>query len=208
MGAIASKHNQLPALQTVTNCVTESMMGPWFVIAVKPTMFETTNSNAVERYIWNKDKKEGSNDHDFDIDFQFNADAPLTSKLKALPQKGWIDDENTAVVDKEKRQSTKTGNWKVSPMWPIKMPYLIIEADTKHYQYAVVGYPSRAYCWILGRKPQMDDTLYKDLLQRLREKHQYDLTGLRRVPQKWTKAERKKRELTDQEIPDSMLEKE
>jgi len=214
MGGITSKSTttttNLPPLQTVSNCITEKMMGAWFVIAVKPTPFETKNSNAVERYTWipEKDRKNNKGHHDFDIEFQFNTNEPITSNLKTMPQKGWIDDEHT---DKQQQQQqepriqTKTGNWKISPLWPIKLSYLILEADTTNYQYCIVGYPSRAYCWILARTPQISDELYQDLCGRLTGKHQYDLTGLRLVPQKWTKEEREKRQLV-QEIPDQMLE--
>lgn len=50
----------------------------------------------------------------------------------------------------------------------------------------------------------MDDGLYFELVETLKTKHQYDLELLRRVPQKWTKAEREKRGL-EQVIPDEML---
>jgi hypothetical protein len=40
----------------------------------------------------------------------------------------------------------------------------------------------------------------------LEEKHQYDLTGLRRVPQVWTEEERRKRGL-EGVIPDDLLTK-
>jgi apolipoprotein D and lipocalin family protein len=206
MGNSAS--SSLPALQTVSECVTERMMGTWFVIAVKPTMFETKNSNAVERYRWIDDSERKSGANDFDIDFQFNADAPIHSKLKALPQKGWIDvprEKTTATTTCTDRRQTKTGNWLVSPAWPIKMAYLLLEVDLEHYSYCVVGYPSRAYCWIMARTPKMEESLYNSLLDKLRNKHHYDLNGLRMVPQQWTKEEAQKRNLIN-EIPQSMLE--
>jgi len=49
MGNIGSS-NKLPALVPVSECLTEKFMGVWFVHGVKPTMFEKTCSNAVERY--------------------------------------------------------------------------------------------------------------------------------------------------------------
>jgi len=167
-------------------------MGTWFVHGVKPTYFEKTNSNAVEKYTLLENKK-----HDIDIDFQYNQDDPMTSKLKSLPQKGWLAGANRA----------NTSLWTVSPMWPIKMPYLILEVDEAKYEYAVIGYPSRDYCWILGRRPQMPEATYNKLVKALEEKHQYNLDGLRRVPQKWTREEREKRGLTEEEVPDSMLSK-
>ena len=80
MGNSSSSSN-LPALQTVSNCITERMMGTWFVVAVKPTAFETHNSNAVERYTWLEQKSYVGND--FAINFQYNSDEPITSKLKS-----------------------------------------------------------------------------------------------------------------------------
>lgn len=169
-------------------------MGTWFVIGVKPTLLERTCSNAVERYsLVNND--DNNKDHDVDIDFQYNKVDPITSPLKSLPQKGWLQGED----------KMNTSKWKVSPAWPIKMPYLILETDKDSSDYCVIGFPSRAYCWIMSRTPQMADNTYSMLVKKLEEKHQYNLDGLRKVPQKWTKEEREKRGLTANEIPDRML---
>mmetsp|Transcript_16543 Transcript_16543/g.40283 ORF Transcript_16543/g.40283 Transcript_16543/m.40283 type:complete len:194 (-) Transcript_16543:145-726(-) len=193
MGNSAS--SSLPALQTVADCSTAKAMGTWFVIGVKPTMFEKTCSNAVEKYSFLEDSKK----HDINIDFTYNAEEdPLTSKLKSLPQKGWVQGPD----------KMNSGKWKVSPFWPIKMPYDIIEVDTKQYSWIVIGYPSREYCWIMSRRPVMDEATYKDLTDKLVKKHQYSLEGLRKVPQIWTSKLREERGLTKDEIPDSMLQKE
>ena len=185
-----SGSSSLPDLEAVSSCDTARFMGTWFVIGVKPTIFEKTCTNAVERYTWLQDSKR----NDIDIDFQYNKDTPITSPLKSLPQKGWIQGKNKA----------NSGEWKVSPLPPIKMPYLILEVDDNKYDWCVIGYPNRAYCWILCRTPQMEESTYKMLTDRLQEKHQYDLQGLRKVDQKWTREERTKRGL-EKEIPDSML---
>jgi len=169
-------------------------MGPWFVIGVKPTIFETTCSNAIERYT----RRSNGSSWDVDIDFRYNQAEPLTSPLKSLPQKGYIlgnDKENSPL-------------WKVSPWWPIKLPYTIIELDQDDYSWVVIGYPNRAYVWIMARHPKMNEDTYNMLVQRLVDRHQYSLEGLRRVPQKWTKTERAKRGLTEKEIPNDMLEPE
>ena len=187
MGNSAS--TSLPALQTVASCDTAKFMGTWFVIGVKPTIFEKTCSNAVEKYTLMANKS-----YDIDIDFQYNQADPIQSKLKSLPQKGWVQGDKS-----------NSGNWKVSPTWPIKMPYPIIELDDKDYSYCVIGYPSRDYCWIMARKPVMEESTYNDLTAKLVEKHQYSLDGLRKVPQIWTKEEREKRGLTSVEVPDECL---
>lgn len=186
----------LPALKTVATCDTTRFMGTWFVVGVKPTALEKTSSNAVEKYTLLDEK--GNHKHDIDIDFQYNGkEDPFDKKnaVKSLPQKGWVEGDN--------RQ--QSGDWKVSPFWPIKMTYPIIELDEKEYSYAVIGYPSRAYCWILSRTPTMEETLYSDIEKKLVDNHQYDLEGLRKVPQKWTADERTKRGLTEEELPNSFL---
>ena len=186
MGNSASSN--LPALETVANCETAKFMGTWFVIAVKPTMFEKTCSNAVEKYSLLDNAK-----HDINIDFTYNKDEPITSPIKSLPQKGWV-----------MGNKNNSGTWKVSPFPLIKMPYLVLEVDD-NYEYCIIGYPSRDYAWIMARKPSMADDTYSMLTKTLVEKHLYSLDGIRKVPQKWTKDERSKRGLTEDEVPDQML---
>jgi apolipoprotein D and lipocalin family protein len=197
MGNIGSSSaSKLPPLQVAPSCDTAKFMGTWFVIGVKPTMFEKTCSNAVEKYTW-ASRDQAKLSYDIDVDFQYNKDVTPESPLKALPQKGWI----------QGPEKTNSAEWKVSPFWPVKMPYLILEVDDLCQDYTVIGYPSREYCWIMSRTPQMKDTTYDRLTQLLVDKHKYDLAGLRKVPQVWTAAEREKRGLTSQEVPDSMLAK-
>jgi apolipoprotein D and lipocalin family protein len=65
---------------------------------------------------------------------------------------------------------------KVQFFWPFKAKYWIIDlADD--YSYAVVSHPNRKYLWILSRTPKMDDTIYKQIISRLKEKG-IDLTKL------------------------------
>ncbi len=164
MGQSSSK--QLPPLQTVPSCITDRFMGPWFVIAVKPTVFETTNSNAVEIYSRNKNKFSSKN-HDINIDFQYNKNEPIKSPLTALNQRGWI-----LGPDKE-----NSSDWNISPFGCIRLHYPLIELDDVNYEYCCIGYSSRNYVWIMSRKPVMDEEVYNMLTQRLVEKHQYDLEG-------------------------------
>merc|ERR1712176_154235 len=98
----------------------------------------------------------------------------------------------------------KSGNWKVSPIWPIKIPFQVIElADD--YTYTVIGYPNRQYVWIMSRTPTMNEETYDMLKELLQKKHQYKLDNLRKVPHQWTKNEREKRGFTTNEIPDELL---
>ena len=105
MGASSTK---LEPLKPVDSVPVRQLFGTWFVIAVMPTIFEKGAHNAIETY--SAGKTEGA----VDIDFRYNKNA-LDGPLKKLPQTGssWFDDQ--------------TAGWKVSPFWPVKMPYLVIE---------------------------------------------------------------------------------
>ena len=103
----------------------------------------------------------------------------LDGPLKKLPQTGssWYDDQ--------------TSGWKVSPFWPVKMPYLVIEksktALDNDAAWFVVGYPSRAYVWVMARKPEMPRSVLEDIKKNLVQTHQYPegLPDLVEVPQSW-----------------------
>mmetsp|Transcript_61323 Transcript_61323/g.72831 ORF Transcript_61323/g.72831 Transcript_61323/m.72831 type:complete len:207 (+) Transcript_61323:48-668(+) len=196
MGNLSTRGaNRYPPLQPVPTCDTARFMGTWFVIGNKPTLLERTASNAVEIYTWDKEPKPRA--PDIRIDFKMNRNEPIVSKLISLPQKGWIQSEDKSTASE----------WRVSPVWPVKLPYVIIELDDENYEYCVIGYPNREYAWIMARKPQMDDMKYKMICEKLKSVHKYDLAGLRKVPHKWTKEERARRGL-ENEIPDDMLWKE
>ena len=197
----------LPPLQTVMpKCVTSKFMGTWFVIAVKPTMFEKTNSNAVEIYTRTTNTSNKKNYHDIDIQFQYNANTPITSKLKSLPQRGWI-------IPSSGNNKEESSDWNVSPFpsfigssSKFQFHYPILELDQEQYSYCVIGHSKRDYFWIMARTPKMDQSTLDTLLDKLEKKHLYAMDGVRMVPQVWTKEERTKRNL-DSVIPDDCLEK-
>ena len=93
----------------------------------------------------------------------------LDGELKEVNGKAWVVDKKT------------NAKLKVRFFWPFKGDYWIIELDAD-YQYAVVGHPGRKYLWILSRSPQMDESLYQDLLQRIVNKG-YDLARIKRTLQ-------------------------
>lgn len=71
---------------------------------------------------------------------------------------------------------------KVSFFWIFYGDYYVLELD-KDYQWALIGSESDDFLWILSRTPQMDETLYQSLLDKLTARG-YDTTKLIEVPQK------------------------
>lgn len=70
---------------------------------------------------------------------------------------------------------------KVSFFWPFYGDYWIIDLG-KDYEYAVVGHPGRIYLWILSRTKNMDEKLYREILERLKA-NGYDTSRLIRTQQ-------------------------
>jgi len=58
---------------------------------------------------------------------------------------------------------------KVTFFWPFYGDYWIIKLD-EDYTYAVVGTPDRSYLWILSRTPQIEDTLYSEIIEFIQAK--------------------------------------
>jgi len=70
---------------------------------------------------------------------------------------------------------------KVSFFWIFYGDYFVLELD-KNYQWAVIGSSSDKYLWILSRTPQMDESLYVEILNNL-IKRGYDIEKLIQVEQ-------------------------
>ena len=68
-------------------------------------------------------------------------------------------------------------------LWPIKMPFLIIDLD-EAYSYTVIGVPNRNYVWIMSREPFMDPTLYEKIITKLKEVD-YDTSKIKIIRQEW-----------------------
>ena len=77
-------------------------------------------------------------------------------KVRKVEGKAWVVDSST------------NAKLKVQFFWPFSGAYWIIDLGD-HYEYAVVGHPSRKYLWILSREPEMDPQAYGAILERLQE---------------------------------------
>lgn len=66
-------------------------------------------------------------------------------------------------------EGTNNAKLRVQFFWPFRGDYWIIDlADD--YSYAVVGVPSRKYCWVLSRSKSMDDAVYAGITERVKAK--------------------------------------
>lgn len=141
----------------------EKFMGPWYVISFLPSFLEKDGVNGIETY--SLDAK-----GNIRVEYILYKGSP-DGKKKIMHQKGWI-------VDK-----TTNTEWKVQPLWPLKLPYLIIDlADD--YRYSVVGTNNYKYVWILAREPVLSEEDYQGILARLEERG-YAIEDIQVMPQIW-----------------------
>lgn len=110
----------------------EKFMGTWYVQKGRVTMLEDGAHNPIEHYEYDQ-----QNDKII-ISFSFNKDS-LTGKEKKIPQTGYVQNAPTNTY------------WKVSPIWPLKFDYLVLDFD-KNYEWTAIGVPSGKYLWIMTRE--------------------------------------------------------
>jgi apolipoprotein D and lipocalin family protein len=69
-----------------------------------------------------------------------------------------------------------TTSWMVSPIWPIKLHYQVIEYSAD-YSWLVLGSTDRKHLWVLSRKKSLDSALLSTLLERLKIS-EFDVTRI------------------------------
>jgi apolipoprotein D and lipocalin family protein len=151
-------------VKTVQKVEIEKFMGDWYVLAGRFTFLDVDVHNALERYAWNQDEQR------IDVDFTYNKGS-LTGPQKLIPQKAWVYDQETKA------------HWKVSPLWPFKFDYLIVDLD-ENYQWTAIGVPDQKYLWIMARHWEEPEQIIQEAVRRLEAKG-YDTKNLIRVPQQW-----------------------
>ncbi len=158
---LLAQKQELPPLQTVPKVDLNRYLGTWYEIAAIPQRFQKGCTAVSATYTLRPAGK-------IKVLNECRKDS-LTGKYKAAKGKAWVTDTLT------------NAKFKVQFFWPFSGDYWIIELDG-NYQYAVVGHPDRNYLWILSRSRKMNDALYNDLMERIKN-HGYELAGIVKTPQ-------------------------
>ena len=135
---------QMKKLETVSEIELQKYTGKWYEIARLPNSFEKGLVCVSANYELRDDGRIGVTNagrKENDI-----------SKVKSIHGKAWIPDKS------------EPGRLKVRFFWPFSGEYCIFYLDKEHYQYALVGNSSRKFMWVLSRTPQMDESLYLELM--------------------------------------------
>ena len=137
-------------------------LGTWYEIARFPHSFEKGLVGVTATYSLRPDGK---------------------IKVENAGLNGTLDGERDVAMGKAKPAGLPSeGHLKVSFFLFFYADYFIMDLDPD-YRWALIGSTSDKYLWILSRTPQMDETLYNQILDKARSLG-YDLTLLYRVPQK------------------------
>jgi apolipoprotein D and lipocalin family protein len=150
------------ALDTVQSVDLERFMGDWYVIAHIPTFIEDEAYNAVESYRLDGERIETT--------FTFR-NGGFDGEEKRYEPNAIVRDEETNAV------------WGMQFIWPFRSDFRIVHLD-ENYATTIIGRNARDYVWIMAREPEIGDDEYDELVQKVSDMG-YDLSDLRRVPQRW-----------------------
>jgi apolipoprotein D and lipocalin family protein len=159
LGANAEKARE-PFQKVVDRMDLQKFLGSWYVVGLLPSAFEKGASNGVETY--SLDEKGLIR-----VEYVFYKGGKKT----VMHQKGWIMDKG------------RNTEWKVQPLWPLKLPYLIIDL-AEDYRYTVIGTDNYKYVWIMSKTPDILEADYEGILARLAERG-YKIGDIQRMKQLW-----------------------
>jgi apolipoprotein D and lipocalin family protein len=148
-------------LETVPHVDLEKYAGKWYEIASFPQRFQKGCHCTTAAYT--------PTDKGYIIvENRCNKDS-LQGKESSIKGKAFVE------------ENTGNAKLKVQFFWPFRGKYWIIDlADD--YSYAVVGHPNRNYLWILSRTSKIDDSIYKQIVARIKAKG-FDVSRLQLTPQ-------------------------
>ncbi len=152
------------ALQTVSAVDLKRYMGRWYEIARLPNRFQKKCAGDVTAtYSLGEDGKVSV----------LNQCRDASGKLTSAKGKA-------RVADKRTNAKLKVTFVKAFFFWPFGADYKIIELGTD-YEYAVVA-SGRDYLWILSRTPQMNEEVYRRLVNRAAAQG-FDVSRLQKTQQ-------------------------
>jgi len=152
-----------PPIKTETKVDIQRFMGDWYVIANIPTFIEKGAHTAVESYELNDDGSIATT-------FSFRQDG-FDGEKKTYNPTGYIQDKESNAI------------WGMQFIWPFESDYRIIYIS-KDYSNTIIGRIKRDYVWIMSRTPVISDDEY-DYMVNLIKQEGYDITQIRKVPQRW-----------------------
>ena len=167
LGGTGCMHSEYDQFKLVPKVDLEKYMGRWYVLAHSPNRIENEAYNSVEHYALR-------DDGDVDITFTFR-EGGFDGEEEVITQHGYVIDRDS------------NAEWRVSPFWPLKLPFLVIGLEAEEYRYTVIAGPNRDWLWIMARDTQLPAEDWKEIETLVRDQA-FDFDSLRRVPHRWPTA--------------------
>lgn len=154
LGATAAAVAQERPLRVVPQVDLQRYAGTWYEIARLPNPFEKKCAG------------------DITATYALRPDGRVTVTNRCRETDGKINEAN-GIARRVDGQPPSILEVRFAPAFLSFLPmvwgdYQIMELGPE-YDYALVGSPDRKYLWILGRRPQMDETRYTSLLDKAEE---------------------------------------
>ena len=159
---LACQSSPRTSMDTVDRLDLERFMGDWYVVGNIPTLIERSAHNAIESYELTADGRVATT-------FRFR-DGDFDGPEKVYRPTGFVSDKSNAI-------------WGMQFIWPIKAEFLVLYVD-ENYEKTVIGRTKRDYLWFMSRKPTLSAAEYDEMLK-VAEEAGYDLSRIRKVPQRW-----------------------
>ncbi|CAN6448118.1 unnamed protein product [Victoria cruziana] len=154
-------------MEVVKGLDVQRYMGRWYEIASFPSRFQPKNGiNTRATYALNDD-----------------------GTIHVLNET-WVDGKRSYIEGSAYKADPKSDEAKLKvkfyvppflPIIPVVGDYWVLYID-QDYQYALIGQPSRNYLWVLCREQELDETIYKQLLDRATDEG-YDVSRIHKTPQ-------------------------
>ncbi len=158
---MTTTNNQAQTLKTVPSVDLKKYAGKWYEIASYPQYFQKGCHCTTAEYTL-------SEKGFVIVENRCNRDS-VNGKQSYIKGKAFVE------------EGSGNAKLKVQFFWPFKAKYWIIDLASD-YSYAVVSHPNKKYLWILSRTSKMDDTVYQQIISKLKSKG-FDLSKLQKTEQ-------------------------
>lgn len=162
LAGCATSAEKKPELKSSASIDLQRYMGAWHVIGRVDYIGERGDVASEDIYSLNE---KGN----IDTVYRYRKSFDESDKVKTL--------ESTGLV----QPNSSNAFWRIRFFGIFKADYLVLEV-ADDYSWALIGQPDRKLAWVFSREPMMSDTLYAQLIEKMRG-YGYDTSKILRVAQ-------------------------
>ncbi len=162
LAGCATSAEKKPELKSSASIDLQRYMGAWHVIGRVDYIGERGDVASEDVYSLNENGN-------IDTVYRYRKSFDESDKVKTL--------ESTGLV----QPNTSNAFWRIRFFGIFKADYLVLEV-ADDYSWALIGQPDRKLAWVFAREPVMSDTLYAQLIDKMRG-YGYDTSKILRVAQ-------------------------